>query len=316
MSHSIPPLSDYPMPSVVRMNALREDFLDLLYSGTGDLLPAVVEALQNLLASLRDSERLLADQVRAGLVSLDNHRWDEPAAAGLDDLEQDAQRDVQRLASRGKAIADNLLALEKIRLPTVAQRIAMLTEQRTTLEAAMQTQQARIERLDAQVVEMNVVINAFDTPGLIKLFNGLIPLEQDIDLVTKTLATGVVSPALLKAASARFVENLSGIVEGRKLTDVIKARNRLVDERNAMGLERQAWQTTLEGYSRELAQLPNVAALDALRSQWLEQAQLLSRTWTAQVDDMKRQTSLDELASRLSSMTHYLLAVRRLYEAA
>ena len=316
MSHSIPPLSDYPMPSVVRMNALREDFLDLLYSGTGDLLPAVVEALQNLLASLRDSERLLADQVRAGLVSLDNHRWDEPAAAGLDDLEQDAQRDVQRLASRGKAIADNLLALEKIRLPTVAQRIAMLTEQRTTLEAAMQTQQARIERLDAQVVEMNVVINAFDAPGLIKLFNGLIPLEQDIDLVTKTLATGVVSPALLKAASARFVENLSGIVEGRKLTDVIKARNRLVDERNAMGLERQAWQTTLEGFSRELAQLPNVAALDALRGQWLEQAQVLSHTWTAQVDDMKRQTSLDELARRLSSMTHYLLAVRRLYEAA
>lgn len=316
MSHPIPPLSDYPMPSVVRMNALREDFLDLLYSGTGDLLPAVVEALQNLLASLRDSERLLADQVRAGLVSLDNHRWDEPAAAGLDDLEQDAQRDVQRLASRGKAIADNLLALEKIRLPAVAQRIAMLTEQRTTLEAAMQTQQARIERLDAQVVEMNVVINAFDTPGLIKLFNGLIPLEQDIDLVTKTLATGVVSPALLKAASARFVENLSGIVEGRKLTDVIKARNRLVDERNAMGLERQAWQTTLEGFSRELAQLPNVAALDALRSQWLEQAQVLSHTWTAQVDDMKRQTSLDELARRLSSMTHYLLAVRRLYEAA
>lgn len=316
MSHSIPPLSDYPLPSVVRMNALREDFLDLLYSGTGDLLPAVVEALQNLLASLRDSERLLADQVRAGLVSLDNHRWDEPAAAGLDDLEQDAQRDVQRLASRGKAIADNLLALEKIRLPAVAQRIAMLTEQRTTLEAAMQTQQARIERLDAQVVEMNVVISAFDAPGLIKLFNGLIPLEQDIDLVTKTLATGVVSPALLKAASARFVENLSGIVEGRKLTDVIKARNRLVDERNAMGLERQAWQTTLAGFSRELAQLPNVAALDALRSQWLEQAQLLSRTWTAQVDDMKRQTNLDELASRLSSMTHYLLAVRRLYEAA
>ncbi len=316
MSHSIPPLSDYPMPSVVRMNALREDFLDLLYSGTGDLLPAVVEALQNLLASLRDSERLLADQVRAGLVSLDNHRWDEPAAAGLDDLEQDAQRDVQRLASRGKAIADNLLALEKIRLPTVAQRIAMLTEQRTTLEAAMQTQQARIERLDAQVVEMNVVINAFDAPGLIKLFNGLIPLEQDIDLVTKTLATGVVSPALLKAASARFVENLSGIVEGRKLTDVIKARNRLVDERNAMGLERQAWQTTLEGFSRELAQLPNVAALDALRGQWLEQAQVLSHTWTAQVDDMKRQTSLDELARRLSSMTHYLLAVRRLYESA
>lgn len=316
MSHSIPPLSDYPLPSVVRMNTLREDFLDLLYSGTGDLLPAVVEALQNLLESLRESERLLADQVRAGLVFLDNHRWDEPAAAGLDDLEQDAQRDVQRLASRGKAIADNLLALEKIRLPAVAQRIAMLTEQRSTLEAAMQTQQARIERLDAQVVEMNAVINAFDAPGLIKLFNGLIPLEQDIDLVTKTLATGVVSPALLKAASARFIENLSGLVEGRKLTDVIKVRNRLVDERNAMSLERQAWQTTLAGFSRELAQLPNVAALDALRGQWLEQAQVLSRNWTAQVDDMKRQTSLDELARRLSVMTHYLLAVRRLYEAA
>lgn len=315
MSQPITSAADYPLPAVERMKFLREAFFDLLYSGTGNLLPAVVEPLQGLADGLHESERLLMDKVRGALVLLANHRWGELGSLPEDELEQDALRDVQRLAGMGRDMADNLQALERLRLPMVAQRTAALGEQRDKLTSALVNQQFRLDDFDARIVEMNAVIKAFDVPGLSKVFKGLIPTPDEIDLMRNALVSGLATPELLKAAATRFMENLSSVVEGRKFSDLLQARSRLSAERNQVAAERLEWTARLASLERELAQLPSVTALDALRREWLEQAQVLSRSWTAQVEEMRRQTRLDELAGRLSAMAQYLLAVRRLYEA-
>lgn len=190
-----------------------------------------------------------------------------------------------------------------------------LGEQRDGLKNEISVQTLRMQKLDTQIADMTQVINAFEAPGLAKIFKGLIPTQQEIDLVMKTLATNTLSVDLLKLASDKFTENLATVMEGRKLTDLIQRRNALVDERGAICIELASWEATQARLERELAQLPNLRALDDLRGQWLEQALVLSRSWSEQVVVMKQQTSLRELAGCLSQMAHYLLAVRRLREA-
>lgn len=336
MSQSTMSAQDYPVPAVSTMNALNENFTDLLNTGTEALLPVFQEKLSDLSGVIRSTERFLFEQVLAGLVLLGNNEWarydelleearllpdaDDAQREALvrhreKDLEQDAQRDFQRLEISGREIAEKLRALGACKLPSVSQRTSDLTEQCDGLKAQLAVQNQHVEKLDGQIADMTVVINAFEAPGLTKIFKGLIPTEQDIDLVMKTLASNALSVDLLRAASQKFTANLAIIMEGRKLSDLIQKRSVLVDERRAISIEKASWEARQATYERELTQLTNVHTLDGLRGQWLQEAQVLSRSWSEQVVLMKRQTSLRELAARLSVMTCYLLAVRRLYEA-
>ena len=337
MSHSTMSAQDYPLPAVSRMNALNEDFIELLNTGTETLLPVFREKLVDLSSALQSTERFLFEQVSAVLVLLDNHQWsrvdelleETRRLPSLDDaqrdavvrnreqdLEQDARRDFQRLEVKGQEIAEKLRVLGAFKLPLVGQRATSLAEQRNALKDEISVQTRRVQNLDAQIADMTLVINTFEAPGLMKIFNGLIPTQQEIELVIKTLATNTPSVDLLKAASEKFTRNLATLMEGRKLIDLIQRRNGLVSERGTVCIELASWEARQARLDRELEQLANVRALDDLRSQWLEQALVLSHSWSEQMVVMKQQTSPREVAERLSQMAHYLLAVRRLREAA
>lgn len=308
--------SPQPLPDILRMNALKEDFLKQLYGSTQALLPALREQLSGLAERLLQTDRLIADQVLATLVLLGNHKWDDVGIAREDTLqvlEQDAQRDAQRLEGKGREVADALAALAKLRMPAVDERIDNLTAQQDALNEAITGQQARIEVLDEQVTAMAEVINAFDVPDLMKTFNRLIPTEAELALIQQTLLKGV-SPDLLVAAARTFLDKLSGIVEGRKLADLISLRNRKVIERGTLLDELATWNNKRAAIERELGQLPQIAALEGTRDQWLEEARTLSRSWTEQVEAIRTQTTLVDMAAGLSAMEDYLLAVRRRYE--
>lgn len=336
MNTSITPVDDYPHPAVAKMTSLRERILDVIYNDTQGLLPMFVESAQGLASALLKTDRMLNDQVLGTLVLLRNHTWEDigtsleearrlPAQSDEQrdmtvrnrerDLEQDAQRDVERLESKGLEIEEQLRALEALRLPASGERSASLTEQRDNLLKAMASERGRVDSLESRIADITLVIDAFDVPSVSRVFKGLIPTEQEIEQVTKALAGKGVSPALLMSASKTFVNNLSGVMEGRKLLDLTRARTRLWNERDALRKELLDWDAKQAVLERELRQLPNVALLSDLRAQWLEQGRVLVRSWAAQVAVMKQQTSLVALADRLAAMTRYLLAVRRLHEA-
>jgi len=308
--------SPRPLPDIGRMHDLKEDFLKQLYGTTHALLPALREQLGGLSERLLSTDRLLAERVLSALVLIGNHKWDALGAAPQEthqELEQDAQRDAQRLEGKGREIGEALTALGRVRLPGVDERLDSLNEQKTTLGEAITNQKARIGVLDGQIAAMAEVINAFEAPDLQSIFNRMIPTETELALIQQTLLKGV-SPELLVTAARTFVEKVSGIVEGRKLSAVIATRSRKVIERGALQDELCAWEYRRAGIDRELGQLPRVAVIGGVRDQWLELARVLSRDWTEQVATIRARTTLADMARELCAMQDYLLAVRRLYE--
>lgn len=304
------------LPDIGRMHDLKEDFLKQLYGTTHALLPALREQLNGLSERLLNTDRLMSDQVLSALVLIGNHKWDALGTAPVEtyqELEQDALRDTQRLEGKGREIADALSALDRVRLPAVDERLDSLNEQKATLSQAIANQQARIGALDEQITAMAEVINAFEAPDLQALFNRMIPTEAELALIQQTLLKGV-SPQMLIAAARTFVEKLSGIVEGRKFSEVVATRSRKVIERGALEDELCAWENRRLGIDRELGQLPKVAVIGGVRDQWLELARGLSGDWAEQVEAIRTQTTLKDMAQALCEMEGYLLAVRRLYE--
>jgi|GEM_PF-6735573 len=308
------------LPDISRMNDLKEAFLKQLYSTTPALLPALREQLEGLSTRLLDVDRLLSERVLSAVVLLTNHKWgdlalqlvESPGQAAI--LEQDALRDRQRLESKGQDIADALAALGKARLPAVGERIETLVAQHDGLSASIANQNARIADLESQLAAMDQVIGAFEAPDLLSIFKSLIPTEEEVILVQKTLVKAV-DPLTLIAAARVFADKLAGQLEGRKFSEVVKLRSRKVAEANVLANELLDWETRRASLQRELDQLPKVEALGCMRDQWLEQAVTLAQGWTEQIKVIRAQTDLPAMAAALSTMEEYLLAVRRRYEA-
>ncbi len=307
------------LPDISRMNDLKEDFLKQLYATSGALLPALREQLSGLSGRLLDTDRLLSDRVLSALVLVGNHKWGDVAlvlarSPGQSQvLEQDALRDRQRLEAKGQEIVDALAQLRKVRLPAVQERVDALAAQRDALTASIASQEARIEDLDAQIGAITEVINAFEVPDLQKIFKGMIPTEAEIALMQKMLLKGV-DPDSLLAAARIFVDKVAGLLEGRKLGEVIKLRMKKTIERGAQLDEVCDWRARRAVLESELAELPGIAALGGVRDQWLEHAAELARGWTERVEAIRAQTELQAMADALCAMEDYLLAVRRRYE--
>ncbi|MHA6193387.1 alpha-xenorhabdolysin family binary toxin subunit B [Pseudomonas wadenswilerensis] len=304
------------LPDIGRMNDLKEDLLAQIHAAAEGLLPALGEQLGGLIDRLLHTDRALADHVLSALVLLGNHKWDQVSGAPMEAreaLEQDALRDAGRLESKGQEIAGALAALAKFRFPRVEERLDSLTAQQSALDEAIGNQTRRIEALEQQLIAMAEVIDAFNAPDLQKVFNRMIPTEAELALIQQTLLKGV-SPELLVTAARTFLDKLSGVVEGRKLSELVSARSRKMIERGAMVDELCAWESRRASQQRELEQLPRISGMAGMRDQWLEQAMVLSRGWGEQLGEVKARTTLEEMAGALYGMQEYLLQVRRRYE--
>jgi hypothetical protein len=308
---------------VSRMNTIREDFLKQYNNATQALVPAIREHLEILSERLLSTDRLLSDRVLSALIQVGNRKWDDVGTTleeirlrpGLDEaqrdavlrststvLEQDALRDTQRLEATGQEIADALAGLAKVKLPSVQERATTLND--------------RMVVLDEQIAAMTEVIYAFEAPNLQSILKSMIPTEAELLIAQKALVKGGADPLALASAAKTFVDKLSGVIEGRKLSDVINARSKKVLERTALIDELLAGETRRKSMVLELEQLPSVATLGGLRDEWQGQATTLAQGWTAQIQAIKTQTDLLGLADALAAMANYLLTVRRCYEEA
>lgn len=322
---------------VSRMNTIREDFLKQYNNATQALVPAIREHLEILSERLLGTDRLLSDRVLSALIQVGNRKWDDVGTTleeirlrpGLDEaqrdavlrststvLEQDALRDTQRLEATGQEIADALAGLAKVKLPSVQERTTTLNDQLAGLDPVLAEQKARMEVLDEQIAAMTEVIYAFEAPNLQSILKSMIPTEAELLIAQKALVKGGADPLALASAAKTFVDKLSGVIEGRKLSDVINARSKKVLERSALVDELLAGETRRKSMALELEQLPSVAVLGGLRDNWLEQSTTLTQGWTAQIQAIKTKTDLLGLADALAAMANYLLAVRRCYEEA
>lgn len=324
------------LPDISRMSALKDEVIKQYYNATQSLLPSLREQLHELMERLLSTDRLLSDSVLSALVLVGNHKWNGVAESlqearlspGLDDeqrealsrsqreiLEQDALRDLQRLREKGQEVVDALAGLGKVRLPGVAERMAMLDEQERGLTASVDRLKQQIDESEAQLAALAEVIHAFEAPDLQKILKRMIPTETELDLVQQALLKAGASPQTLAAAAKVFVEKLAGIVEGRRLVDVINVRNRKLIEHGRLLDDLCFAEARRNTLARELGQLPQVSGLGGMRDQWLTLAEELSRGWSGQIQAIEKETELRGMADALSAMEMYLLAVRRLYEA-
>lgn len=324
------------LPDISQMSALKDEVIKQYFNATQSLLPSIREQLHELMESLLSTDRLLSDSVLSALVLVGNHKWDGVAvsleetrlSSNLNDeqrealsrsqrevLEQDALRDLQRLREKGQAVADALAGLGKVRLPGVAERMAMLDEQERALTLSVDRLKQQIDESEAQLAALAEVIHAFEAPDLQTILKRMIPTEAELQLVQQALLKAGADPLLLVSAAKVFVEKLAGIVEGRRLVDVINVRNRKVIDHGRLLDDLCFAEARRNTLVRELGQLPQVTALGDRRDQWLTLAAELSRGWSAQIQAIEQETELRNMADALSAMEKYLLAVRRLYEA-
>lgn len=328
-------LTPQALPDISRMNALKKDILKRYHNSTYSVLPALRDQLKGLVEHLSATDQLLANRVLGGLVMLEGQSWGEvdvtleqirrrpsyseelrqaELRSQIEVFEEDALRDMQRLDTQGQELIKALEDLGKIRLPEVEERIDLLQVRQQQQAASIAYLKPKLAELDALIDTMGEVILAFEAPSLEKILNGLIPTESELALVQQAVLKAGVSPELLISAARTFLQQLSTIVGGRRLIDLINAREQKQYERSGLVDELRAVEARQACVVRELDQLPMVAALMGLRDEWVEEALGLSRGWTEHLQAIRRETELQPVANALYAMQMYLAQVRSRYE--
>lgn len=322
MDRQASPEADYP--DVPAMRTLQENIARLLGSDTASLLPSVREKLSDLLNLIREADALLSDHVLRGLIMLNNQPWQEllqvgEAATGqLSEVEKEMEEDLLRVHSRLDTLCqsvDSMLGrLSAFGLPDLEPRAGMLAKERDEQKIRVERQAQVVDQLEQRKKQLDELIAVFQAPGIADVIKGLIPSEEDVDLLLQQLTNPSLDPDLLKQGVKKFNANLDIIGEGRKFSDLLKARDALAsqikEQQAALFTQRKA----LEAIEREVTQLPGITKVMDWRAQWLLEGRKLHQGWFQHLSGVKGATELHSLSAALDVLRGYLHHVRRSYE--
>lgn len=318
------PNPEAAMPDVPAMRTLQENIARLLVSDTASLLPSVREKLSDLLNLIRETDALLSDHVLRGLIMLNNQPWQEllqvgEAATGqLSEVEKEMEEDLLRVHSRLDTLCqsmDNMLGrLSAFGLPDLEPRAGMLAKERDEQKIRVERQAQVVDQLEQRKKQLDELIAVFQAPGIADVVKGLIPSEEDVDLLLRQLTNPSLDPDLLKQGVKKFNANLDIIGEGRRFNDLLKARDALAsqikEQQAALFTQRKA----LEAIEREVAELPGITKVMDWRALWLLEGRKLHQGWFQHLSCVKGATELHSLSAALDVLRGYLHHVRRSYE--
>lgn len=314
------------MPDVNAMRTLQENIARLLGSDTGSLLPSVREKLSDLLASIRETDALLFDHVLRGVIMLNNQPWPDLLQVGdsvsgqRTEMEKDMEEDLLRVYSRLETLCQSvdgkLGRLSAFSLPALEPRAGMLAKERDEQKIRVERQVQVVRELEQRKANLDELIGLFQAPGIKDVIKGLIPSEEEADLLLQQVTNPSLDPALFKQGVQKFNANLDIIGEGRKFADLLMARDALAsqikEQQAALSTQRQA----LERIEREVSELPGITKVTDWRDQWLIEGRKLHQGWLQRLSIVKSATELRSLSAALDVLRGYLVQVRRSYENA
>lgn len=306
----------YALPDARAMKQLRQRLDMLIDQAAAISVPALQERLADWRKCLRDKDRLLQGQVLAGLVLLNN--W----AAGIEGEADAALREQQwvrmrsGLEDRYGGVLQAIDELEAFDMPDTATHARNLIQQRDRQLASVTTVTARIETLHQQRDELVEVIRVFDVPSVRSVIKGVIPSEEEIEVIFKAIAHPALDLGLLKAAARMLQANIDLLDGGRRFNDLLQARDRLDRRISDYRRQLEREQEQVRQLGEEIAALAHVDSLEGLRGEWLVQAHKLQQAWSSQLQHLATLTELAEAEQALRMLRDYLLAVRRGYEKA
>ncbi|MDD2047861.1 alpha-xenorhabdolysin family binary toxin subunit B [Pseudomonas putida] len=312
------------VPDVNAMRTLQENIFRLLGSDTNSLLPSVREKLSDLLALIRDTDALLSDHVLRGLIMLNNQPWQELLRVGDSasgqrsemekEMEEDLLRAYSRLDTLCQSIDSKLGRLTAFRLPDVGTRAGMLAKDRDEQKIRVERQAQVVRQLEQRKKDLDELLGLFQAPGIIDVIKGLIPREEELDVLFKQIQNPSLDLDLFKQGVKKFNANLDIIGEGRKFSDLLKARDALAlkikEQQAALSSQRQV----LETIEREVSELPGITKVMDWRDQWLIEGRKLHQGWQQRLNIVKSATELRSLSAALDVLRGYLAQVRRVYE--
>lgn len=313
------------VPDVNAMRKLQESIARLLGSDTDSLLPSVREKLGDLLALIRETDALLSDHVLRGVIMLNNQPWPDlqrvgdSASGQQNELEKDMEEDLLRVYSRLDTLCQGMDSklgrLNAFSLPDIEPRAGMLAKDRQEQKIRVEKQAQRVAQLQQRKEDLNELIGLFQAPGIKDVIKGLVPREEELDLLFKQIQSPSLDLDLLKQGVKKFNANLDIIGEGRKLGDLLKARDDLAlqikEQQAALSTQRRA----LETIEREVSELPGITKVMGWREQWLIEARKLHQGWQQRLNIVKSATELRSLSAALDVLRGYLVQVRRAYES-
>ncbi|MBA1198040.1 alpha-xenorhabdolysin family binary toxin subunit B [Pseudomonas plecoglossicida] len=313
-------------PSIRTQRSLQADISRLVH-GQMAALPAVVrENVGDMLRLIRECDALLGDNVLNASIMLTHQDWTEvqavsgsEVAAHQADLRKDIEEELLRLrgrlASLCQAIGGKVKNLRSFRLSDLSERQAALSATQQVVATDAEQIGLTLERLQATRQDLDEIIKTFETPSLQSVIKGMIPTESEVELIFSVVKKPTVSKELVTAALSKFEANIDVIGQGRRFSDLVASRERLMGRIREQQTALSALQSVLLPTERELAQIPHVATVGALRDSWVVEADKLVNSWQSGQDTANSATELADLASALTALATYLGAVRRGYEA-
>ncbi|MET3054677.1 alpha-xenorhabdolysin family binary toxin subunit B, partial [Pseudomonas alkylphenolica] len=213
-----------------------------------------------------------------------------------------------------QSMDSSLGRLSAFSLPDIGLRAGMLAKDRDEQKIRVERQEQVVRELEQRKKELEELIGLFQAPDIKDIIKGLIPSEDEVDLLFQQVKTPSLDPALFKQAVKKFNANLDIIGEGRKLSDLLKARDALAwkikEQQASLSTQRQA----LERIEQEVSELPGITKVLDWRNQWLIEGRKLHQGWLQRLNIVKSATELRSLSAALDVLRGYLSQVRRVYE--
>ncbi|MDZ3995739.1 alpha-xenorhabdolysin family binary toxin subunit B [Pseudomonas sp. Teo4] len=290
---------------------------DFFSSDGQSLLPAIREKLQVLSRSMNVAGGVFRKKVLSALVAVNAvlQEMDEggSSVAGIND----------ELVRTRKALAACLATARSAVVTVEVQRFPAKSNAQRLHEQSLESQRNAVARLEEtlkqsrqRLADLNSLLEQLQQPSVATALRSLIPETKDIDTVLAAIKDPTVTVELVKAAIVKFNSHLDLVVEGRRFVDVLRIKNSLIglisQEEATLSVLKQGLAETQEAFS----QYTRLAALEASREQWLEQANLLIDGWQNVQSSIALMAEPAQLLAGLRTHRDYLLAVRRRFERA
>ena len=302
------------IPDFSWLKKTQDDSFDLIDSYEDAVLPAGRELLLGLKNCMLDVERSLQEAVVDGIALLqgrtfsnfkDPHILNSRIATVL--RQQDQLR--LRLMSQTRELQLFSLAAFEVALPALEQKAG---DKGAETEKLSQ----RLATLETKRDDIAHVISTFEKPSVFKAFKGLIPKEEDIDLILAVTKDPSVTPELLKAASKRLSAYIDEFEKNITVSDLIAARRgldqKIAEAKKDLANSKRALQVALDQLSANKA----IWGLESTKNDWLAQVRKVEQEWQSQADALGSLSDPNAVTVALADLCNYLVAVRLSYENA
>nr|WP_314877422.1 alpha-xenorhabdolysin family binary toxin subunit B [uncultured Pseudomonas sp.] len=313
-------------PSIRTQRSMEDEISRLLHEQMSALPAAVRENVGDMLGLIRECDALLGDSVLNATILLGHQDWVEvQSVSGPDsatelaelrnDIEQELLRLRGRLANLCQAISSKLEGVRNFRLSDLSELQASLSATQISVATDAEQIKQALEQLQATRQDLDQIITTFESPSLWSVIKGMIPTESEVELMFNAVKKPTVSKELVTAALKKFEANVEVIGEGRRFSNLVNSRKRLVGRIREQTTALAAVESLLLPAEEELAQIPHVAMVGTSRDSWVAEADKLVSQWQADQQTSDAATELADLASALTALASYLVGVRRVYEA-